>query len=411
MRAGRNKAPAVPQEPDYHPATVPRVSVQGRPSFVWVDDAAQLAALVDELTEVPAYALDTEFHRERTYYPRLALLQMAWADGLVLIDPLTLDLKPLAALLDGPGLAVLHAADQDLEVLQRACGTVPARLFDTQVAAGFVGMSSPSLQSVVDKLLGLPLQKGDRLTDWTRRPLTADQQSYAASDVEHLLALHADLTARLDERGRLDWVEDECELLRTRARWDTEAEKAWWRVKEARSLRGGARGVAQEVAAWRERRAAALDLPPRFVLPDLALASIAQRPPATIAELREVRGLDGRYTKADAATTLLEAVRRGQDLPTSALRQPPSDELDRRLRPAVALVSAYVGQLAADLEIDSTLLATRGDVHALLRHEPDARLSTGWRRRLVGEPVARLVEGRAALAFSGHNLVIEDRPR
>lgn len=386
------------------------MTVGSHPIFTWVDDEAGLTRVIDELLDVEAYALDTEFHRERTYYPRLALLQLAWPGGLVLVDPLALDLKPLAAVLDGPGVAVLHAADQDLEVLSRACGTVPAQLFDTQVAAGFVGMSSPSLQSVVDKLLDLPLPKGDRLTDWIRRPLTVDQQRYAASDVEYLLTLHAELTRRLVERGRLEWAWDECELLRTRARWDVEVERAWWRVKEARSLRGKARGIAQEVAAWRERRAAALDLPPRFVLPDLALASIAQRPPATAAELREVRGLDARYTKGDATAGLLEAVRRGQDLPPGGLRVPPTDELDRRLRPAVTLVSAYVGQLASDLEIDATILATRGDVHSMLRHEPDARLTMGWRRGLVGDPIARLVEGKAALAFSGHDLILEDRP-
>ncbi|MEO6120571.1 MAG: HRDC domain-containing protein [Acidimicrobiales bacterium] len=378
-------------------------------SFEWVADAGRLDDLVDELVEAPAYGLDTEFHREKTYHPQLALLQLAGPGGIALVDPLAVDLAPLAKVLDGPGLAVLHAADQDLEVLQKACGTVPSRLFDTQLAAGFLGMSSLSLVALVERVLGRRLVKGDRLTDWTVRPLTGDQQAYAASDVIHLLELRERLVADLVARDRLGWTEDECELLRTRARWDTPVETAWWRVKEARSLRGQARGVAQEVAEWRERRASAVDRPARFILPDLALAAVAQRPPRRVQDMASVRGMDGRYLKGEAGPELLAAVARGQALGEDELRLPPTDDVDRRLRPAVTLVSAWIGQLAGDLDLDPVLLATRADLHAFLRKDPDARLSTGWRRELVGDAVARLVDGRAAVAFDGRELVLEDR--
>jgi len=378
-------------------------------AFEWVTDSHRLADLVDELAEAPAYGLDTEFHREKTYHAQLALLQLAGPGGIALVDPLAVDPAPLVRVLDGPGVAVLHAADQDLEVLQRACGTVPSKLFDTQLAAGFLGMASLSLVGLVERLLGQRLVKGDRLTDWTRRPLTGDQQRYAASDVEHLLDLRERLTADLVARDRLAWANDECELLRTRARWATAPETAWWRVKEARSLRGSARGVAQEVAAWRERRASSLDRPVRFILPDLALAAIAQRPPRRLEDIGAIRGMDGRVPKGEAGTGLLAAVERGRHLDESQLRLPPTDDLDRRLRPAVTLVSAWVGQLAGDLDVDPTLLATRADLQAFLRRDPDARLSTGWRRDLLGDAVARLVEGRAALAFDGRELVLEDR--
>lgn len=378
-------------------------------SFEWVADRRRLDELAAELADAPVYGLDTEFHRERTYHPYLALLQLSGPGGIALVDPLAVDVAPLARVLDGPGVAVLHAADQDLEVLQRACGTVPSRLFDTQLAAGFLGMSSLSLVALVERLLGQRLVKGDRLTDWTRRPLTGDQQRYAACDVEHLLPLRDRLMADLATRNRLRWADDECELLRTRARWDTAPETAWWRVKEARSLRGEARGVAQEVAAWRERRASVLDRPARFVLPDLALAAIAQRPPKRLEDMTAVRGMDGRLPKGEAGAELLAAVERGRRLAESELRQPPNDEIDRRLRPAVTLVSAWIGQLAGDLDLDPVLLATRADLHAFLRKDPDARLSIGWRQELVGDAVSRLVEGRAALAFDGRELVMEDR--
>src|SRR5437764_1319724 len=197
-----------------------------------VDNQRALDEVVAKLEGLPAdagYALDTEFHRERTYWPRLALVQLAWDDELVLIDPLAVDVTCLAAVLEGPALFVAHAADQDLEVLEQACGVVPSRMFDTQVAAGFLGLVSPSLASLAEKLLGLRLLKGDRLTDWSRRPLTADQQAYAAADVAHLLEIAAVLRAELEELGRLQWAEQECEALLRRPRGNQDPDTAWWR--------------------------------------------------------------------------------------------------------------------------------------------------------------------------------------
>jgi ribonuclease D len=371
------------------------------PDHEWVDDQGRFEAVVRAAAAAEAYALDTEFHRERTYYPQLALVQLAWPGGLALIDPLAVDMGPLASLLEGPGLAVLHAADQDLEVLDTACGAIPTRLFDTQLAAGFLGMSSPSLVNLVERLLGHRLPKGDRLTDWTRRPLTPEQQAYAAADVDHLLELRSLLVERLSERGRLAWAEQECEMLLRRSRSPQDPATAWWRIKESRQLRGKARGVAQEVAAWRERRAAELDVPPRFVLPDMAVAAAAQRPPRSREDLVGVRAIDARHLKGQVVAEILDAVRRGEGLGPKELRLPPVDDLDRSLRPAVTLVSAWVAQLADDLDIDAGLLATRADLHAFLRGDPDAKLANGWRHELVGDPVRQLVEGEAALAFDG----------
>lgn len=371
------------------------------PAPEWIDGAAALEGFVADACGQPAYALDTEFHRERTYWPQIALVQLAVPGRVVLVDPLAVDLAPLAALLRGPGLAVAHAADQDLEVLERACGTIPARLFDTQLAAGFLGYSTPSLATLVERLLGLRLGKGDRISDWTERPLSDAQIAYAAADVAHLLAIHQILVERLEARGRLQWALEECEALRTRPHEPQDPDTAWWRVKESRSLRGRSRGVAQALAAWRERVAAAEDRPARHVLPDLALLAIAHRPPRGVEELRRVRGLDGRHLKGGADRAILRAVEAGLALGPGELRLPPVDDLERRLRPAVTLTSAWVSQLASDLEIDAALLATRADLHDLLAGAPDARLATGWRAELVGEPVRELVEGRAGLAFDG----------
>jgi ribonuclease D len=370
---------------------------------------------VARLADEPRYAVDTEFHRERTYAPRLALLQLAWSGGCAVVDPLSVDVAPLRAVLEGPGTAVLHAAGQDLEVLLRACGTVPSSLFDTQVAAGFLGFSTPSLATLLDRVLGLPLPKGDRLTDWLRRPLTTGQLDYAVADVAWLLPVTDALVAELDATGRRPWVEEEVELIRTRSRTMPDPDLAWLRLKEARSLRGRSRGVAAAVAAWRERRAASLDIPARQVLPDLAVLGIAGAMPKSIGALRAVRGVDERHLRCGAGDALLAAVAAGRELPEAGTGEPRRDDVDRDLRPAVALVAAWVAQLGRDLRIDPSLLATRGDLAAFLNGDPDARLASGWRATLIGEPVRRLVEGRAALAFGRDGagtrggLVLEER--
>jgi ribonuclease D len=377
-----------------------------------IDEPVALARLVDELAGAERYGLDTEFHRERSYFPHLALLQIAWPGGIALIDPLAVDVAPLAEVLAGPGLAVLHAADQDLEVLERACGRVPCRLFDTQLAAGFIGFSSPSLSSLVERLLGRRLEKGDQLTDWTRRPLTSAQTRYAASDVAHLLELHDRIGAELDSTGRQSWAAEECALMLARARSAVVPEEAWWRLKHARQLRGPERGIAQCVAGWRERRAQALDLPVRFILSDLALLSITHRPPRTRSELEQVRSLDVRQLGGGAASELLESVAEGRNLSSKLLRLPPNHGPSAPVRPAVTLAAAWLAERAQELRIDPAILATRADLVAYLQERPEGRLVNTWRHGLIGAPLARLATGELALAFgSDGTLVLEERSR
>lgn len=375
-----------------------------------LDDPAVLDELVEAVLADSHYAIDTEFHREKTYFPRVALVQIGWSGGVALIDPLAVDISPLARLFDSDATAVLHAADQDLEVFQLECGTVPSTMFDTQIAAGFLGMATPSLAALHERWLGLTLPKGDRLTDWLARPLRESQLDYAASDVSHLLELHGRLVAALEERGRREWVDDECELSRSRDRSGRDPDEAWRRIKEVRQLRGKKLSVARSIAAWRERRAVEVDQPPRFVLPDLAVVSISQRLPKNADSLRKGRGVDSRYLRNGAGEAILQAVRDGLQAEPPPARSNRAAELDRGLRPAITLVSAWVSQLARDLEIDTAILATRSDIEAFLRGDDDARLATGWRADVAGAAVRRLVDGDAALAFDGKGgLLLEDR--
>ena len=381
-------------------------------NYRYIDSDAGLRASVVALSGEPRFALDTEFHRERSYWPEAALIQIAWPGDLVLIDPLAVDLRPLSEVLSGGGLMVAHAASQDLEVLEHCCGAVPARIFDTQIAAGFLGRGTPALSSLYESEIGWRPPKADRLSDWLVRPLKTSQLEYAASDVMHLLEIHDRMAARLDDLGRVDWAEAEFALLLERSRRARRPEEAWTRLKEVRHLRRRDLPVVRSVAMWRELRAARVNQPVRHVLPDMAVVSIARAAPRTTEDLAAVRGVGEGVARGRLGPAIVKAVADGL---ASNWRPPParparSDHAER-LRPAVGLVTSWVNQLARERMIEPSLLATRADIEALISGDPDARLSRGWRSEIVGEPVRRLVEGEAALAFDDGQLVLEERSR
>ena len=363
----------------------------------FVDDDAALAEVVAQAARAPLYALDTEFHRERTYFPRLALVQLQWENTNVLVDPLAVDPRGLAPLLRSDSLAVLHASQQDLEVMQYAVGCVPSRMFDTQLAAGFIGYSTPSLANLVQSRLKVTLSKGDRLTDWMRRPLTKSQSEYARSDVAYLEQLYESISARLAELGRTTWVHEACEEMRLRPWGESNPDDAWLRIKDARALKGASRGAAQALAAWRERRAMATNVPLRRVMSDMALIGIAQALPTSTESLAHARGVDERYLGGSLSREILAAVREGRERVVE-LESNGHDPLEKRLRPAVTLVTAWIGELAHQHEIDPTLVATNRDIVALLAGG-DSRLAHGWRRELVGHDIERLLQGETGLSF------------
>jgi ribonuclease D len=376
-----------------------------------VTDSAQLAAVCDEVSVEEFYAIDTEFHTERRYWPKLALIQLGWSNKVALIDPLAVDPAPLSRLFAGSGTAVAHAAGQDLDLLYSACGVVPESVFDTQIAAGFLGMSTPSLSRLVEQVLNISLPKTDQLSDWLHRPIPPEQLVYAAGDVLHLLALRSSMVGQLTDRGRLAWAIEECTQVLSSRRVDVVPERAWWKVGDVRKLSGGSRAVAQEVAAWRERRAASTDRPRRSVLSDLAILTIAQRPPANRGDLEKLRGVDGRHLSGGAADEILVAVRRGRSLSADDLQLPPDANEAMASQVAVAVCAGVVRQIAEELQFDQSLLATRADIAQLVTGEP-SRLDRGWRGAIAGDPIRRLLSGDVAAAFEPDGrLVLEARRR
>ena len=379
------------------------------PPFSVVADPAALDELCDAMAEVPSYALDTEFHTERTYVPHLALIQLAWDGGVAIVDPLALDPAPLGRVFAGPGVAVAHAAGQDLDVLAAACGVSPSRVFDTQIAAGFIGMSTPSLSRLVESVLDVSLPKADRLSDWTQRPIPDRQLEYAVSDVAHLLDLHSVLTKRLQEMGRLEWALDECdEILADRAT-TRDPEEAWWRLGDIRSMsrrsRGWRRRWLRGVSARRPTPIGrgAPSCPTSASWPShSAHRTVSRSSGAPAASTGGIwpRGAPPRSSTPFAAGSSFPPI-------ASACR---ARAVRRPARPAaLAVCSGLVRQIADDLDFDQSLLATRADVARLLCGEP-GRLDSGWRRRIVGDPLRRLVSGQVAIALTPRStLVLEER--
>jgi ribonuclease D len=373
----------------------------------WIDDDRALAELVKILVDEPAYGLDTEFMSERSYWPHLCLVQVSWAKGVALVDPLACDVRALEEVLRAPATMITHAGASDLPILDRAIGARPSALFDVQLAAGFVGLGLPSLGTLVSVLLGIRLDKSEQLADWSKRPLSEATRHYAAADVEHLFPLTLELQHRLQDMGRETWAVSECEVLRTTADRRVDPAVAWWKVKGASSMRGEKARVAQSVAGWREARAQRLDVLPRFVLPDLALAAIVGRPPKTRDQLFALRGVN--RLPNDVVLELLAAVEAGRELPKDRLRLPEKFDDGPELDAAVALLVAYVAELARAERVEKQLLATRDDVKALVYGRP-SRLDAGWRAQIAGDQLHRLLDGQAVIRLTdkGRHLRLED---
>jgi ribonuclease D len=342
-------------------------------------------------------AVDTEFHGEKTRYPKLCLVQLASRDEVVVVDALTCNGELLAPLFADPGrLWLLHAASGDIDILDRWVGERVKRLFDVQLAARFLGHRVLSLQALADTTIGLHLDKHSTLEDWTRRPVSPSALEYAADDVAWLHDIHAALVAQLDGMGRLDWVVDECTAIAAPTP-ERPADEAWWSFAGKLPKKPRNRAVAQCLCAWRDERSRRRNLPEKIVLSDLAVMAIASSPPRSERALGDVRGA-GNLNPA-LRREVFAAIERGLALPPEQLRTPPK-ALPTGPRQVVSLLTAWVSQRAYELDLDSTLLATRDDIDAFAVGRA-GRLDHGWRGDAVGADLAALKAGRRALATDG----------
>lgn len=353
----------------------------------------QLHQWLPEWLEAPAIALDTEFVRERTYYPIPGLIQLATEAGVYLIDPLAIeDLSPLRQLCEAPVVKVMHSASEDLEVFQRLLGCLPAPLADTQLGAALAGHRfGIGYQHLVAAVLGRELDKGETRSNWLQRPLTASQRHYAAMDVAWLLPVYEQLLAELELLGRVDWWWEDNDRQVLAASRPLALEDSWRRLRGAGRLRPRELAVLQEVCGWRERVARGSDRPRGHVLPDALCLELARQLPTSLAELQAHRELPRRLVKPHGAD-VLAAIEAGRARPAASWPQLPRPLTSAENRHLKQLRSV-VGERAGGLELAPELLARRRDLESLLRRRQLPSSLQGWRQPVVGEPLLDALGG------------------
>jgi len=367
---------------------------------------SELERLAGRAREEGRLGIDTEFMPEGRYRPLLCLVQICVGEEVVVLDPLQDGLgdpAPLAAVLADPAIEViLHAGRQDVAILRRAWDTTFANVFDTQIAAGFAGFSAQAgYTGLLHDVLKIRLEKSASFTRWDARPLTPEQLRYAREDVEHLLPLAGELRRRLNERERLEWAREEF-LGITEATDERDPDEAWRRLPRVSGLDPRARALARELAAWRERTAAAEDRPLGSVLRDPTLVELAKRAPKSPKELGQIRGA-GPDVIRRRARDILAAVERGRDAPPVRLDEGDRYATDAVDGPTIALAEALVRARANEAGLAYELIAARADLAPVVvaarrsRPEPDVRTLRGWRRELVGAELLELLAGHRRL--------------
>jgi ribonuclease D len=362
----------------------------------------EIAELCDELAQEPFVALDTEFKRDRTYWPKLCLVQLAGRSRHAAIDPLAqdIDLTPLFRLMADPAVVkVFHAARQDVEIFHHLSGAVPTPLFDTQLAAMVCGYGEEvGYETLVTRLAKARVDKSSRFTDWSRRPLTPQQLDYALADVTHLRVIYQRLEAQLRETGRTEWVAQELAGLSDPNTYEQPPEEAWRRIK-VRSRDPRFLAIVRTLAAWREREAQRRDLPRNRVLRDDLLLELAASRPRSIDDMTRIRRISLDRTSVAA---VVAAVRSALDLPEAELPvvEPPP-KLPRGIGPLVDLLRVLLKFQCEEHHVAQRLVATTADLEAIAAFdEPDVPALRGWRLEVFGRSALTLKQGKVGLVVA-----------
>lgn len=375
---------------------------------MYIETMSDLRALVDRIKGTPHIAIDTEFVRERQYFPQLEIIQIATETEEAILDYRVLQsLDTFIEVLDDTNtLKIFHAASQDLEIIFNIMGRVPKPLFDTQVAAAMVGLGPQiGYSRLVEGVMGVALSKSETLTDWTRRPLTEAQKEYALDDVRYLLPVYQWLDSRLHSLGRMDWLNEEWAEMSDPALYRrADPREAYRRISGMNKLKPTQLAVLRELAEWREKEAVRRDRPAGVVLKDAILIELARRAPRAIADLHDIRALQSRDIDRNG-DALLEAIRRGRATPRHELPHiQERTNLTGQESGLVTLLQAYLRARSEELGIAPSYLATTAEVQEFVAATPNDRLFApmlhGWRRRVIGTDLVALIEGEAALSWS-----------
>lgn len=381
---------------------------------VLITDTESLAALCDRLAAERFVTVDTEFMRERTYFPELCVVQIAGDSEVAVIDAMAegIDLAPLGALLANEQVTkVFHACRQDIEIFLLKFGQVPVPLFDTQIAAMVAGFGDQvGYETLVVSLARGRIDKAHRFSDWQARPLSPAQIAYAAADVTWLRIVYDKLREKLEREGRLDWVAQEMAALADPATYRVDPDEAWRRIRLRGANSPRQLAMVQAIAAWREREAARVNIPRQRLLKDEQIPELAALAPTAPDGLARIRGISKGFAEGKSGTSLLEAMAAARDLPEESLPALPRASEAPKPSPAIAaLLRVLLAECADRHHVAARLIANAEDLDRLASGETDhLACLAGWRRDVFGEDALRLTRGEIALAAKGRRVATID---
>jgi len=393
---------------------MPRSPRKAYPPPVLITDNDALGACIERLSAESFVTVDTEFVRERTYWPELCVVQIGGEAEVVIIDAQAegIDLAPLGRLLAEPAITkVFHAARQDLEIFLHLFERLPEPLFDTQVAAMVAGFGDQvGYDSLVASLTGGEIDKAHRFSDWSQRPLSAEQVNYAAADVTWLRDVYLKLRARLEREGRLDWVAQEMAVLTDPRTFRPDPDTLWERLRPRTGNRRML-GTLRAITAWREGEAQRVNVPRQRLLKDESLLEIAATAPRTPDALARVRGVGRGFADGRMGASLIEAIREALAVPDSALPQAPRRDGPRPSPALVSLLKVLLAAKAEQHDVAPRLLASSEDIDRLATEDaPDIPALQGWRREVFGTDALALKAGEVLIGVAGRRIKLLKAP-
>ncbi len=378
----------------------------------YINTQEQLDQLCERIKTEPWLALDTEFLREKTYYPKFCLLQIATPEWVVCVDPLALpSLTVLFETIANPAIIkVFHSCRQDMEIIYQLTGLLPQPVFDTQIAAPLLGFQeNPGYAMLVSSLLNINLSKAHTRADWSKRPLSEAEIQYAADDVIYLCKIYQIITQKLTELGRADWLNDDFAELANPDFYTVTPENAWLKIKGKNKLTGKQLSIVQTLAKWREKTAQAENRPRNWLLRDEMLFELAKLQPETQAELANVRGINERAVSryGRELCQLINAAKQRAPLPLHEKGKP--GKKTQQQEAVLDILAAIVRIRADENSINPVSVASRKELEMLLDEDPDCLLLHGWRRNMVGKELQALLQGHHALILQPDKVSIEAR--
>lgn len=375
----------------------------------YINRPEQLPHLCEQILQEPWIALDTEFLREKTYYPKFCLLQIAAPGWVACVDPLAIaDLTPLLDTIYNPNITkVLHSCRQDLEIFFQITGKIPGPIFDTQIAAPLLGFQeNPGYAMLVSSFLNINLSKAHTRADWTERPLSQDQIQYAADDVIYLCKIYTIMCEQLEKLGRLNWLESDFALLNNPELYQLSPENAWLKIRGKNKLTGRQLSILQALSEWRERTAQTENKPRNWLFPDDMLLELGKLQPVTTSDLTKIRNINERSVNR-YGKVICELIDAARQRPPKPLREKDGSGKKTQQHEAILdVLSAIVRIRAEENSLNPVILATRKDLEQLLFAEEDCLLLQGWRYNMAGKELQGLLRGEYTLSLSPDSVLI-----